>query len=253
MNILPVNICYPLQYNCIKQVNPVFKNKPDELHISYVKELEKSSSGLIKSIRYKYPISVANVFKNMAYNQDPFMQARFLAHLHSPEEVKEISSLLDKNPEIGNIKVKSLIGLGVFAYVFETEDGFALKITEGPHFKDNRPPADFDFPILKSGKLAKNNIYYYFFEEIAKQDNLKASEILDLIKSIKSQGYEMRDYTLWGGGLNYKQFGRASDGKVYLLDPGCAIANNTNVANVANVAKKGIVNKILNLIKKRTF
>ena len=204
MNILPVNICYPLQYNCIKQVNPVFKNKPDELHISY--------------------------------KQDPFMQARFLAHLHSPEEVKEISSLLDKNPEIGNIKVKSLIGLGVFAYVFETEDGFALKITEGPHFKDNRPPADFDFPILKSGKLAKNNIYYYFFEEIAKQDNLKASEILDLIKSIKSQGYEMRDYTLWGGGLNYKQFGRASDGKVYLLDPGCAI-----------------VNKILNLIKKRTF
>jgi len=248
MNILPVNNCKTFQYTRLIHTNPAFQGKHDELHISYVEKIEKNNFGGIESIQYKYPLPVANVFKNMACKQDPFMEARFLAHLHSPEEIKEISNILAKNPEIGNINVKALIGLGTFAYVFETENGLALKIVQGAHFPDKRPPADFDFPIIKSGKIAQNSIYYYFLEEIARQDNLKDSEIFDLIKHIQAQGYSIVDYYSSNNAkiFNHKQFGRASDGKVYLLDPGCAITKGINKT------KNDFVKRILDLIKKGT-
>ena len=249
MNILPVNPYKPIHYTHLNKTNPIFQSKYDEFHSSYDVKIEKYNSGRIKSIQYKYPVTTASVFKNLASKHEPFMQAQFLAHLHSPEEIQEISSLLADNPEIGNIKVKSLIGLGSYAYVFETEKGLALKITQGPHFPANRPPADFDLPILKSGKLAPNSIYHYFIEEIVRQDNLQDSEILHLFKRIQSQGYDMVDF--YGDYENkiifkHKQFGRASDGKVYLLDPGCAIAK--NIKKESN----SIVKRILNLIKKGT-
>lgn len=247
MNILPINRYNLLQDFHLKSANPAFLAKRDEVSFSYIEKVEQDKSGKLQCIRYKYPISVANVFKKMTCEQDPFRQARFIDHMHSSEEIKEISSLLMENHDIGSIKVKSLIGFGAFAYVFETENGLALKITYGSHFPNERKPADFDFPIIKSGKITPNNIYYYFLEEIANQDNLNDSEIKDLIKNIQSQGYVIRDYYKWNSKiLNHKQFGRASDGKVYLLDPGCVVATNIHKEKIS------IIKKFLNLLKKGT-
>ena len=125
-----------------------------------------------------------------------------------------------------------------------------LKITEGEHFPYGRKPADFDLPVIKSGKISPNDRLYYYLEEKVRQDNLEDAEIVKLIQYIQSKGYSMRDYLkdfaepdAPHAEIKQKQFGRASDGKIYLIDPGCAYLQTEE--------KTGFFKRVLEKIRNR--
>ena len=144
--------------------------------------------------------------------------------INPKEELLQLGQEIFQSNEIRKINVKSLIGYGKRALVFETEDGQILKITKGDHF-DGRAAVDFDLPIQKSGKIAPDGEYYYYLEEKASFDNINYKEVKSVIKHIKSLGYYLRDLDNEGILLTNKrfsQFGRGKDGKIHLVDPECA-------------------------------
>lgn len=204
-------------------------HRRDEFIGNYIGQVVRNEKGKLKALIYNRSLPVLSVFKNMQRKNDIFVRGGFYTHLHSEGEIRRITKALNENREIGNMNVKALIGMGAFAFAFETEDGLVLKITEGKHFPYGRKPDDFDLPIIKSGKISPNDDLYYYLEEKARQDNMTDAEIRDLVGYIESKGYFMRDYLRDFGDPNdpnsvikYEQFGRASDGKIYLIDPGCA-------------------------------
>lgn len=139
-------------------------------------------------------------------------------------ELQELEQEILKSEEIGDMKIKSLIGYGYKALVFETESGKVIKITRGDHF-NGRQPADFDLPIEKSGKLIPDGEYYYYIEDKVSRENIGKDEVLQFIKQVKQAGYRLKDCRedgLFFGKINAFQFGRVSDGKIYLIDPECA-------------------------------
>ena len=222
----------------------------DEFISSYISKVITNEKGKLKAIIYKTPLPFLKIFKNMENPKDVFAKERFYTHLHSEEEIRRISEALKYNKEIGSTAVKALIGFGAFAFAFETEDGLVLKITEGEHFPYGRKPADFDLPVIKCGKISPNDRLYYYLEEKVRQDNLEDVEIVKLIRYIKSKGYSMRDYLKDfaepddpHAEIKQKQFGRAPDGKIYLIDPGCAYLQTEE--------KTGFFKRILEKIRNR--
>lgn len=237
------------------KANPILNYKNDEFICDYISKVVTNEKGRLQSITYKYPLSVLNIFKKMENPKDIFATQRYYTHLHSEEEIVRIKKALEHNNEIGMTNVKSLIGYGAFAFVFETIEGLVLKITEGEHFPYGRKPEDFDLPIIRSGKISPNDRLYYYVEEKVRQDNMTNAEIFDLVHYIKSKGYVMRDYLMNfadeddpNAVINYKQFGRASNGKIYLIDPGCVVGRNEGTSNSKNYEfLKKMLQKIRNL------
>lgn len=237
------------------KANLIPNYESDKFINNYIEKVVTNKKGKIQSIIYKNPLSVLNIFKKMENPKDIFATQRYYAHLHSEEEIVRIRKALEHNNEIGMINVKSLIGYGAFAFVFETIEGLVLKITDGEHFPYGRKPENFDLPIIKSGKISPNDRLYYYVEEKVRQDNMTDTEIFDLVNYIKSKGYFLRDYLMDSANednpntvINYKQFGRASDGKIYLIDPGCVVGRNVSTNNIKNcVFLKNIWLKIRNL------
>ena len=93
----------------------------------------------------------------------------------------------------------------------------------------------------------RDSTYYYLQEKIT-QDDLAQDELRSFVKNIKKQGYKMKDYLLHYTPENVDetirtdQFGRAGNGKIYLIDPGCAIPSkelhNTDSLNIVKKALK---------------
>lgn len=199
-----------------------FKNEPERL---FVKKDERNN---LKGITFSKPESISSALLKLADTKDEYIQSElFCKSLHSPEEFTKMSIDLKNIKELENIKIKSLHGIGAFALAFETTDGLILKVCEYNHFKNNRKPAFFDLPIIKKGK---SGYTYYYLEEKVSQDNISEQEIRVLIKEIKKRGYTLRDYLLKfsfanneNAAIKKEQFGRAKNGKIYLIDPGCAI------------------------------
>ncbi len=203
--------------------------------------------GTLKSIEFKEPIEVSKAFLEIAHTNEDLIKYNLLRYTHTIESIKEIGEILS-NQEIGKTKVKSLIGIGAFALAFETENGQVLKITDIEHFQNGRKPAKFDLPIIKSGRLAKYPPYHYYLEEKVTQNDITQEELKALVKEIKNLGYKMKDYLVHFSTddeelIKVEQFGRAKNGKIYLIDPGCAFETD----NVYNPAKKY---NLKNLFKK---
>ena len=247
MNIKAVNFVYNN-----KIVKPSFKQdmdydslkdsfserfEGDKKNIAFVKTTKNNH---LKSIIFKRPTKVKDIFYELSLTKDTFIYDELLKNLHSPEDLEQIAIELESS-KIGNTKVKSLIGIGAFALVFETEDGDILKITDVNHFPQNRTPDDFDLPIKQKGKI--KNCYYYFEEKIS-QDNLSQEELRELVKHIKDKGYQMKDYLVHyeeednDSTIKTTQFGRAKNGKIYLIDPGCAIAPPKEFFNIKRIKNK---------------
>lgn len=247
MNIKAVNFVYNN-----KIVKPSFKQdmdydslkdsfserfEGDKKNIAFVKTTKNNH---LKSIIFKRPTKVKDIFYELSLTKDTFIYDELLKNLHSPEDLEQIAIELESS-KIGNTKVKSLIGIGAFALVFETEDGDILKITDVNHFPQNRKQDDFDLPIKQKGKI--KNCYYYFEEKIS-QDNLSQKELKQLVKYIKDKGYKMRDYLVHydednpDAIIKTTQFGRTKDGKIYLIDPGCAIAPPKEFFNIKRIKNK---------------
>ena len=181
----------------------------------------------LKQVNFKHPLHVSDALDSIVKSNNYSLQEKFLKVFHPISELKEFSSDLKNISELSCYKVKSLFGLGSFALVFETEDNKVLKITGFNHYPNNRKPDFFDLPIFKHG--VSGNTHYYIEEKVS-QDNLPQGELRALVKAIKDKGYRLSDYLLHYDDSDKEltirtcQFGRAKNGKIYLIDPGCAIA-----------------------------
>ncbi len=220
---------------------------------SYIKKIYKKNNQL-KSIEFNQTMPISEAMNKIS-NSNQDLLDEFLLKLHSQKELQGIAQLLSTN-SIGKTKVKGLVGMGAFAMSFLTEDGKILKITDIEHFPNNRKPADFDIPIIKQGKIGtKQHHYYYYIEEFATQNNLTQKEIHELVKHIKSLGYKMKDYLTHYDesskttSFRTEQFGRAKDGKIYLIDPGCAVETPLVYTGNKNFSFKHLLNKITKKIK----
>lgn len=203
--------------------------------------------GLLKSIEFNTPVEVSKAFLEIAHTKEDLIKYNMIRNTHTIESLEEIGQILSTK-EIGKTKIKSLIGMGAFAFAFETTDGKILKITEIEHFPKGRKPAKFDLPIISSGKISKYPPLHYYLEEKITQDDLTPEEIKALVKEIKGLGYRMKDYLIHfdedeNAAIKIEQFGRAPNGKVYLIDPGCAeetdkVYNSAKKYNLKTLLKK---------------
>lgn len=142
---------------------------------------------------------------------------------------------LSNDKRLSNTKIKKFLAQGSSAIVFETEDNRILKLTKGNHFPLNRPPEEFDVPILKKGKIGK---IYYYLEEKLYQHELSEPFVEEIKERIKNKGYKTFD--IYDGDIN--QIGLSKDGKLYLLDPECA-KYKTIFHAIFDKFKKFIINK----------
>lgn len=204
-----------------KDITPLFKKEVDAFVKENIKAYELYNGGELKSIEYSAPQPVIQALENLITTNLSHIRRDLENSMHNKAELKLLVSDLKKNPDIANINVNKLLALGLFAYVFETENGDVLKLTGKNHFPDNRDIEPFDVPILERGKM-QNGTYYYVEKKLS-QENLSQDEIIEFCKEIQSQGFVLRDVFGNFGKLLVRQFGKDEDGKLYLLDPECAM------------------------------
>ena len=215
--------------------------------------IKKNKYNRLERIKFKRPLSVQNAFLSLSKTYDDYIIKELQRRFQVQDTFELIALQLNNYPEIANIKVKSLVGFGAFAMAFETVDGNILKITDINHFPNGRKPDDFDLPIKKHGKFGD---YYYYIEEKVSQEDLTQKELKALVKHIKSKGYTMRDYLVHydeenpDAAIKEDQFGRAKNGKIYLIDPGCAIAPPKHFFDVKRIKDK-IKEKIFDKFNKK--
>ena len=225
----------------IEKLCPPSSNKANS-NIAYIETRENYG---LKKIIFSKPLHVSDALNTLANTNIPLLKERLLYKMHTEETMSEMANDLKNIKTLEKEKVTKLYSAGAFALVFETKDGKILKITQHNHFPHGRKPAWFDLPILKQGK---HNYTHYYLEEKADQSNLSQDELRQLVKSIKNKGYTMKDYLLRFSYENEaddieetiktEQFGRASDGKIYLIDPGCAIAPPKHFFNPKTIKDK---------------
>lgn len=209
-----------------------------------IDSVKTDSRGRIEHIDFKKPLSIARAIKSLSITQNEELKNKLFDALYTEDKLFDMYVEINSVKDLENLEVKNLTGMGFFALAFETTDGDVIKVSTRKHFPYNRKPDFFDLPIKASGKKGRT---YYYVEEKVSQNDITDEEIEQLINEIKQAGYRVEDYLLiheradnkYGHPFKKNQFGRAKDGKVYLVDPGCAIKN-----------KKPLVVKLAENIKK---
>lgn len=253
MRILPINIynkdCSQVQsFRGEKNINTTstLYSSGDEFFNCISSSILKKHNELAEVI-FKTPISPYRAIWALAKSSDPNVSQALFHKMHTPDELEEMAFDISASDFLRDIKVKKLIGLGAYAFAFETEDGKILKITNGNHFHNKRKPDFFDIPIIHQGRMCRT---YYYLEDKLSQDDLTQEELKNLVKQIEEKGYILRDvyYSSRYGEISDKvkpeQFGRAKDGKIYLLDAGCVFPPDKPLIDI-----KSIIGKLKRLIK----
>ena len=206
-NIKPNNYCF----YCYQMTGVKFgQQKKSDVNISY------DSRNAISSIKFKHPITLKET-------------AEFLMQPEIHDNLKNYFNLTDRNIEnlatskLSNVKVKALLGYGTSACAFLMDNDKVLKLTRGQHL--NRKLENFDIPVYDQGILLLDNPYnvHYYIEEYGDTKKVLEKEAINLINEIEEAGYKIFDvYTdITMENIYMSQFGKAADGKVYLLDPEC--------------------------------
>lgn len=196
------------------------------------------SNGDLKKIYLRKPVPVWEVFDSIVNSDDVLLKSAILRNLHTMDELSYMSENLKQMKNLSEHRVKSLEGIGAFAFAFETEDGKILKVTPYQHFPNGRKPDDFDLPIEKTGN--KNGVYYYLEAKVS-NENITDNELKEFVNYIREKGYTVRDYIGFTADeeyLNKAQFGKTPDGKLYLIDPGCAVAPYKRKFGITSLIKK---------------
>lgn len=220
-----------VSFSKIKETKDVSYN--NKINDAFLKESPKIETLVFKNkreisgVNFSKPVLLKDALNLLGSNKEPIISYSLSAHFHLPVELLKMAEMVSKNDDLKNVKVKSLLGFGAYSLAFETEKGEVLKISEGNQFYDDRKQEWFDLPIRKQGKLGK--IHYYYFEEKVNSDFLSQEELMKFITKIKNSGYDVVDYCYkysfsdsLAGEIKAEQFGRAKNGKIYLIDPGCA-------------------------------
>ncbi len=223
------NVITPVRTKNIFSQRCIFKSGVDNFSFtgdSKISDKQFDEVGRLQSVIYKNPIAPHSALH--ALTEDSEILTALVRGGHSKKELLKLEQDLSKSEPMKNLKVVSLVGCGAFALVFETNEGNVLKITPLDHFS-GREPEDFDLPISASGRLQLFSNNHYYIEEKVSQDDISQDEIRDVVDRITGTGFMVTDIT--EDDKDYyrdknvlfrtEQFGRASDGKVYLIDPGC--------------------------------
>ncbi len=218
-------------YDNKKTFSPTFKGDEFLRADNFIRNIEPTSFHRLKKVEFKTPLTIAQALSCIANSNNTTIKDALLYNLHSKDGIEDMAIEANSDNFIRNIKVKRLIGMGSYALVFETTDGNALKMVGMEHFPYKRKPTFFDIPIIKKGSLGHSK---YYIEEKA-QMNVTKDEAFNLINKIKECGYKINDCFYNSDTKTFKeevfdkelvkldQFGRSKNGKVYLIDPGCAI------------------------------
>ncbi len=213
-----------------------FKNSFDNILYS-----ENERYHGLKVVVFKKPITPSDAILSLAYSKDKNIQEALFYKLHMMDELEEMAADISTDRFLRDLKVTKLVGIGAFALVFETENGDILKLTGSNHFPNNRKPDFFDIPIKKQGKICRT---HYYIEDKVSQKDITQEEIQELIKQIEESGYTLKDYkytsTAYGeqNKIKTEQFGKTADGKLYLIDPGCALAPEKPLIDIKSIKEK---------------
>lgn len=247
MNITFNNVCMTN-----RPLPCVFKGKNGLISQNLSADIFESANSLIKSCKidkglylreivFSKPLHAAEALNSIIQSDRSLMKNILLREMHPMSELISMRDDLVNVKSLNSHKVQKLCGLGAFAFVFETENGDILKITQGSHFPQERKPDDFDLPIRQQGK---SNRTFYYLEDKVTQDSITQEELNDFVDYIKRKGYEMRDYRIHGDDfhesniINIKQFGKTKDGKLYLIDPGCALSSSKYVNEIHDIVQR---------------
>lgn len=207
-----------------------------------ISHIKLTRNGRLNSVIFNENTTLDNALQNLGYTKNKTLESLLLGRLHPLQEIKQMHGDISRIKDIKDVKIKSLMALGATALVFETEDGKVLKITPYDHFPSKRKAADFDLPCMKQGR---SGYTYYYLQEKITQEDLTQEELRSFVKDIKKQGYKVRDYLLHytpensDDTIRRDQFGRAKNGKIYLIDPGCAMpAKDLQNTDALNIVKK---------------
>ena len=204
-----------------------------------------------KFVVFKEPLLLSDAIRTLALSKNPIIQKTLFLNDYSPEKISSFLLDITGEPKLENQKVTNVLGLGSFAIAFQMPDGNTLKLSERNHFPNNRKPDSFDLPIFDKGKIGK---LYYYFEETANQNYITEKEIYELLDTIQAKGYKITDYLKRNPinndqtVLKKEQFGRGYDGKLYLIDPGCAYKTPKIYDIIDKI--KNVTNKIARLFHK---
>lgn len=250
MNLaLSYNHINKLDYNILNNQKAYSKisfgnNKQQDLYLnSNIKTVKSDEFDRLTGIEFRNPINIYNAIVSLADSKNEYISAELLRKLHTQESLIDLSLGLKFSKDLENVKVKSLIGMGAYSLAFETSNGDVIKLTDIEHFPHGRKPASFDLPIKASGKFkGVYGNYYYYIEEKVSQKDITQDELRQIVKQIKRLGYKMKDYLVHYSEdedpfkeiIKSEQFGRAKNGKIYLIDPGCAIETDKVYKNGSN-------------------
>ena len=193
-----------------------------------VDSVDLTPNARLKSISFKEGTNIDKALGSLAYTKNRYLEKLLTGRLHPPEELQAMHRDIIQIEDVKNLKIKSLLSMGCTALVFETADGRILKVSPYDHFPDGRKPDDFDLPAFSG----KSGYTHYYLQEKVSQENLSQSELREFVESIEKRGYYLHDYTIKkvdsgnvieaAEEINPAQFGRAKNGKIYLIDPECA-------------------------------
>lgn len=219
----------PLNFRGQNSTKEICKNKKDCFvrKYDYVLCSQNNKFGELDYVDFKMPITPAKAVLSLLYSSDKNITDALLYKMHTPDELELMSLDVASDDYLSTLKVKKMVGLGAKAFVFELDDGKILKLTNGSHFPNKRKPDFFDVPIIKQGRSCRT---YYYIEEKMNQKEITQEELKKFIKQIEEKGYTFRDHfysdekSKKNPQIRIEQFGKSKDGKLYLLDPECAIA-----------------------------
>lgn len=184
-------------------------NVPKNIHYIYRKD---GGDWGVRSVLFDAPIPLSEAVSHIGSDKTVVDMLCFYKYF-AQKTLMQIKKDLDVNQNFKDVKVKGMIDFGQTAFVFETETGDILKITNRDHFL-GRESKEFDLPIKTKGKLAPKSFCYYYVEEKT-TGSVSEQEMNTAIERIKSLGYEMAD-------CRCDQFGKTKSGEILLLDPECA-------------------------------
>lgn len=228
MNITPIKpqiniqkVGFPQSFG--NNTNFIPNNPNDTFTFNNIHQINLSLYGDLEGVDFEKPVTPSVAFKNLhnAAKTNKNLFSLFTRRMRSVKGLATMSENLAKIPELNDIKLKKLFAMGISAYAFETEDGKVLKVTKNDHF-NGREHKWFDLPIEKTGHYGDT---YYYLEEKVSHDILP-EEAKFFINEIKKSGYTLYDHLYIDDNfktqINMEQFGKTSNGKIYLIDPECA-------------------------------
>ena len=229
--------------------NPVFKHSVDKNSVGTstdtfcntndnINSVTIDSYGHLTNIDFKKPVTIANAIKTILKTQNKTIKDKMFMADYTDDKLLDMYVEINSVEELKDLKVKKFIGMGEYALTFEVADGNIIKITNGNHFPCNRKSDFFDLPIIRHGQMGR---IHYYIEEKVSQNDITDEEIEELITKIEQADYTIQDYLLtkecadnkYGHPFKKRQFGRTKDGKVYLIDPGCAIDEKPLITKLA--------------------